>query len=57
MLSTEERWLIAGVLALLLLGATVKLFRGEVKEADVEKVHLPGIAPHAKVEPAGRKSS
>ncbi len=56
MLSSEERWLIAGVLALLLLGGAVKLFRGQVKETDMEKVHLPGVSPSAKMEPARPKS-
>jgi len=56
MLSSEERWLIAGVLALLLLGGAVKLFHGQVKETDVEKVHLPGVSPSARVEPSKQRS-
>jgi hypothetical protein len=56
MFSSEERWLIAGVLALLLLGGAVKLFRGHVPESTIEKVRLPGIGPASKVEAARQKS-
>ncbi len=51
MFSSEERWLIAGVLALLLLGGAVKLFRGQVKETEIPKVQLPGLSPVQKLEP------
>lgn len=45
MLSTEERWLIAGVLALLFMGGIVMLCRNKVQETDVEKLHLPSLTP------------
>lgn len=51
MLSSEERWLIAGVLALLLLGGAVKLFRGQVTETNLPKVQLPSLTPTQKLEP------
>jgi hypothetical protein len=56
MFSSEERWLIAGVLALLLLGGAVKLFRGHITESTVEKVHLPGVGRSSNVEPARQNS-
>lgn len=56
MFSSEERWLIAGILTLLLLGGAVKLFRGQVTEANIEKVRLPGVGPSSNVEPARQNS-
>jgi hypothetical protein len=43
MLSAEERWLIIGMLALLLFGGIVKMCRDRVTEKDAAKVQLPGI--------------
>lgn len=52
MLSPEEKRLIAGILALLLLGATVKFFRQQVIVDQAAKVELPNAGkpskPHLK---------
>jgi hypothetical protein len=47
MLSSEERWLIIGVLALLLFGGLVKLWRDRVTEQDVAKVQMPSVESSA----------
>ncbi len=47
MLSSEERWLIIGMLALLLFGGIVKLCRDRVAVKDVAKVQLPALEASA----------
>jgi len=43
MLSSDERRLIAGILALLLFGGVVKMCRNQVTEKDTAKTVLPSI--------------
>jgi hypothetical protein len=47
MLSPEERWLIIGMVALLLFGGIVKMCRDRVTEKDVAKVQLPSVESSA----------
>ena len=51
MLSPEERWLIAGILALLLFGGAVKIYRDRVTEKEVAKVQLPSVGTASKSSP------
>ncbi len=43
MLSSDERKLIAGILALLLFGGMVKMCRNQVTEKDTAKTVLPSV--------------
>ncbi len=48
MLSPEEKRLIAGILALLLLGAAVKILRQQVSVEQAAKVELPSVDKSSK---------
>lgn len=48
MLSPEEKRLLAGILALLLLGATVKSLRQHVSVDQAAKVELPSVDKSSK---------
>jgi hypothetical protein len=54
MLSTDERRLVAGILALLLFGAVVKMCRQQAAEKDIPQVHLPSVEPAPKAVPDER---